>query len=126
MGADEAQRLLAMAEQTETRLRSQHDTETRARTLPEPIATTGAIYDVARELLRKHELASAGPRSRVRLTGVSASHLVPIDETRLLFPDEKHEKQKKLEAVSAALRDKFGGTQVTRATLLDPITRKRP
>jgi DNA polymerase-4 len=100
--------------------------KTRARTLPEPIATTSAIYEVARALLDKHELAAAGPRSRVRLTGVSASHLVPIDETRLLFPDEKHEKQKKLEAVSAALRDKFGGTQVTRATLLDPITRKRP
>ena len=58
-------------------------------------------------------------RKRIRLTGVAAQKLVPIEETRTLFPDEKKEKDKKLEAVSAALRDRFGGDPIKRAALLE-------
>ena len=62
---------------------------------------------------------------RVRLTGVSASHLVPIDETRLLFPDLRRERGKKLEAVAAALKERFGERGITRAALLDAPSRRR-
>jgi DNA polymerase-4 len=88
--------------------------KTRASTLPEAIVGTSSIYEVARGLLDRFDLAR-----RVRLTGVSAGRLVPIDETRTLFPDEKKQKDQKLEAVSAALRNRFGGDTLTRAALLE-------
>jgi len=89
--------------------------KTRAQALKEAIVGTSSIYEVARGLLDRFDL-----NRRVRLTGVSAGRLVPIAETRSLFPDEKKVKDQKLEAVSAALRDRFGGGTITRAALLDP------
>jgi DNA polymerase-4 len=88
--------------------------KTRALKLREPVFDTDSIYAAARELLTRFELGRG-----IRLTGVSMSHLVPIDETRLLFPDVRVEKSKKIEAVAAALKDKFGEGQLTRAALLD-------
>jgi len=89
--------------------------KTRAQALPEAIVGTTSIYEVARSLLDRFETE----RKRIRLTGVAAQKLVPIEETRTLFPDEKKEKDKKLEAVSAALRDRFGGDPIQRAALLE-------
>ncbi len=89
--------------------------KTRASALRDAIVGTSSIYDVARGLLDRFDLTR-----RVRLTGVSAGRLVPIDETRTLFPDEKKQKDQKLEAVSAALRNRFGGDTLTRAALLEP------
>ncbi len=88
--------------------------KTRALRLKEPAFDTDTIYAAARELLTRFELGRG-----VRLTGISMSHLVPIDETRLLFPDARVEKSKKLEAVAAALKDRFGESGIKRAVLLD-------
>jgi DNA polymerase-4 len=88
--------------------------KTRAQALPEAIVGTTSVYEVARSLLDRFDLTR-----RVRLTGVAATRLCAIEETRTLFPDEKKEKDKKLEAVSAALRDRFGGDMIRRAALLD-------
>ena len=88
--------------------------KTRASALKEAIVGTSSLYDVARSLLDRFDL-----NRRVRLTGVSAGRLVPISETRTLFPDEKKVKDQKLEAVSSALRDRFGGVPIMRAALLD-------
>jgi DNA polymerase-4 len=89
--------------------------KTRARALREAIVGTTSIYDVARALLDRFDL-----RRPIRLTGVSAGRLVPIEETRTLFPDERTQRDQKLEAVSAALRERFGGEPITRAALLEP------
>lgn len=88
---------------------------TRALTLPEAACDTDTIYRAVRTLLGRFELAGA----RVRLTGVSASALAPLDDVRTLFPDAKVERGKKLEAATAALRGRFGDSAVTRAALLD-------
>lgn len=94
--------------------------KTRASALREAIVGTSSIYEVARSMLDRFDLTR-----RVRLTGVSATRLVPIDETRTLFPDDKKEKDQKLEAVAAALRDRFGGDPIKRAALLDGPSRRR-
>ena len=94
--------------------------KTRASAQRDAIVGTSSIYEVARCLLDRFDLSR-----RVRLTGVSAGRLVPIDQTRTLFPDEKKVKDQKLEAVSAALRDRFGGDTLTRAALLDPASSVR-
>ena len=88
--------------------------KTRAMALREAIVGTGSLYEVARTLLDRFDLTQ-----RVRLTGVSAGRLVPIAETRTLFPDERKQRDQKLEAVSAALRERFGGEPMTRAALLE-------
>jgi DNA polymerase-4 len=88
--------------------------KTRAQALNEAIVGTTSIYEVARGLLDRFEL-----NRRVRLTGVAATRLCPIEETRTLFPDEKKQKDQKLEAVSAALKDRFGSGTITRAALLE-------
>jgi len=94
--------------------------KTRAQALKDAIVGTSSIYEVARAQLDRFDLSR-----RVRLTGVAATRLVPIEETRSLFPDEKKVKDQKLEAVSAALRERFGGDQITRAALLDGGSRRR-
>src|SRR5207342_562155 len=88
--------------------------KTRAQALNDAIVGTTSIYEVARALLDRFDLSR-----RVRLTGVAATRLCAIEETRTLFPDEKKEKDKKLEAVSAALKDRFGSGTLTRAALLE-------
>jgi DNA polymerase-4 len=94
--------------------------KTRAQALPEAIVGTTSLYEVARSLLDRFDLSRP-----IRLTGVSATRLVPIDQTRTLFPDEKKQKDQKVEAVSAALRDRFGAETLTRAALLDPSQTQR-
>jgi DNA polymerase IV len=89
--------------------------KTRAMKLPEPIQDTDAVFGAARELLERFDLS----KKRVRLTGVAATHLVPHDGAPVLFPDPKNVRGKKLEAATAALKEKFGRGSLTRAALLD-------
>ena len=55
-------------------------------------------------------------KSGVRLSGVSVSTLVPIENARSLFPDREVERGRKIEAAMATLRDR--GVTMTRAALL--------
>jgi DNA polymerase-4 len=85
--------------------------KTRSLQVPEAVSDTSSIYRAARELLDRFE--SARP---VRLSGVSVSSLVAIEDARTLFPDPAVERGRKLEAAMARLRDR--GAKMTRAALL--------
>jgi hypothetical protein len=55
----------------------------------------------------------------VRLTGVSVSHIVAGPPAPTLFRDERAEKRRRVEAVTAKIAERFGDEHaVTRATLL--------
>jgi len=88
---------------------------TRAMKLDEPIADTDALFGAAKELLDRFDLS----RKRVRLTGVSATHLVSAEGPSVLFPDPKILRGNKLEAATQALEGRFGRGKLTRAALLD-------
>jgi DNA polymerase-4 len=96
--------------------------KTRAMKLFEPVNDTDAIYAAAKELLERFELG----HKRVRLTGVSATHLVPHDGAPVLFPDPKNVRGKKIEAATQALRERFGRKTLTRAALLGMDEREGP
>jgi len=87
---------------------------TRTMQLPEPISDTSAIHRAACELLTRFEARPLG----VRLTGVAMSKLGLLGEAVTLFPDERLQRGKKLEAAQAALRDRFGNGAITRGALL--------
>jgi DNA polymerase-4 len=87
----------------------------RSQTLPEPIADTGSIYETARALLTRFPKGRRG----VRLTGVSVSDLWDGPAAPTLFPDVAAAKRKKVEAVIAQVRDRFGDVRLTRADLLN-------
>jgi DNA polymerase-4 len=87
---------------------------TRQRRLDASADDTDSIYEAARELLGRFPGLTRG----VRLTGVSASGLVPGPPDRTLFPDRRREQRHRLEQTVAALRDRFGPAGVTRAALL--------
>jgi len=82
--------------------------------LPEPVFDTTTIYETARSLLDRFELAGA----RVRLVGVSVSELCEKPQQPALFIDAEQEKRKRLERVFAKVDEKFGRGSITRATLL--------
>jgi DNA polymerase-4 len=89
---------------------------TRQMHLPEPVADTDSIYEAARTLLDRFPLEGR----RVRLTGVSTSHLHPGPPPPQLFPDAIADRRRKLEDAVASLRTRFGrDAPITRASLLD-------
>ena len=92
---------------------------TRSMQLPEPISDTSAIHRAACELLTRFEARPLG----VRLTGIAMSKLGPLGEAVTLFPDERLQRGKKLEAAQAALRDRFGNGAITRGALLGKARR---
>jgi DNA polymerase-4 len=93
---------------------------TRRVTLPEPVQDTDAIHRAAVELLTRVPLESR----RVRLTGVSVSGITEGSPAPTLFRDERAEKRRRVEEVSARIADRFGDEgAVTRATLLGKPTR---
>lgn len=94
---------------------------TRSVRMDVPVRDTDGLYEAAIRLLDRVELRG----KRVRLTGVSASGLVPKENTRMLFPDERRVRGEKLEDVSAALRARFGDDAILRARLLDGKRRPR-
>ncbi len=88
--------------------------KTRQLRVPTPIRDTDSIYDAACALLERFPRNPLG----VRLTGVSVSelhHHAPMGE---LFVDARREKRDRVQATVSALRDRFGESGVTRATLL--------
>jgi DNA polymerase-4 len=88
---------------------------TRALTLPEPAQDTDAIYRAASALLDRLPTASR----RVRLTGVSVSGL-SMGPPLLLLPDERTEKLRRIEEITARIATRFGDERtLTRATLLE-------
>ena len=91
------------------------------RTLPDPTNSTDRLYQVARELMEQ-----MWPQRPVRLVGVSAEKTGTDQFEQLdLFTDStRRQKQEKLDRTADALRRRFGGAAVTRATLLTPDSRK--
>lgn len=85
--------------------------KTRSLQLAEPVSDTSSIYRAARQLFDRFEAARP-----VRLSGVSVSSLVAIEDARTLFPDPLVERGRKLEAAMARLRAR--GATMTRAALL--------
>jgi DNA polymerase-4 len=88
--------------------------ETRRTTLPNAVADTDSIFEVARELLGRFDLARP-----VRLTGVSVAELCDESSVRPLFPEPEAERRRRLEAVGARIADRFGAKGLVRAALLD-------
>lgn len=90
-------------------------------TLPNPTNSTDRLYRVAAELMRQ-----MWPARPVRLVGVSAEKTGEDNFEQMdLFTDAARiDKQEKLDRAADALRRRFGGAAVTRATLLTPDTRK--
>ena len=90
-------------------------------TLPNPTNSTDRRYHVAAELLRQ-----MWPARPVRLVGVSAEKTGEDNFEQMdFFTDAaRTDKQEKLDRAADALRRKFGGAAVTRATLLTTSSRK--
>jgi DNA polymerase-4 len=90
-----------------------HRVRTRQARLPRAVSDTDAIFRAARDLLERFDDLKSG----VRLTGVSASSFSdsPGEE---LFPDADRERRERLASTTQALRERFGTTGLTRATLL--------
>lgn len=93
--------------------------KTRTQRLPEPVQDTDAIYRAACTALDRFLPLPLD----VRLTGVSASDLRPVESAQTLFPDPDRARGRKLEAVRADLSSRFRSGILTRAALLDA---KRP
>ncbi|UCH28998.1 MAG: DNA polymerase IV [Myxococcales bacterium] len=90
-----------------------HRIRTRQMRLPRSVSDTDAIFEAASDLLGRFDDLQSG----VRLTGVSASAFSdePGEE---LFPDAERERRERLAATTQALRERFGTTGLTRASLL--------
>lgn len=90
-------------------------------TLPNPTNSTDRLYHVAAELMRQ-----MWPARPVRLVGVSAEKTGEDNFEQMdFFTDAaRTDKQEKLDRAADALRCKFGGAAVTRATLLTTSSRK--
>ena len=90
-------------------------------TLPNPTNSTDRLYHVAAELMRQ-----MWPVRPVRLVGVSAEKTGEDNFEQMdFFTDAaRTDKQEKLDRAADALRRKFGGAAVTRATLLTTSSRK--
>jgi DNA polymerase-4 len=87
-------------------------TVTRAMTLPAPTAESVAIRDAARELLETR--LDRGGRA-LRLLGVSLSHLVHAEEmARDLFSTPRTTRNRTLDGVMDALRERFGPAAIQR------------
>jgi DNA polymerase-4 len=92
-------------------------TVTRALTLPEPTCESIVIRDTARELLE--ERLDRNDRA-LRLLGVSLSNLSHAEEvTRDLFDTPRSTRNRTLDGVMDALRQRFGATAVRRGTKHD-------
>jgi DNA polymerase-4 len=91
--------------------------QTRRLTLPAPVGDTDSLYQAAKTLLDRFELAGR----RVRLLGVTAAELLPRPGagTLELFPDEALARRQRLEGVVAEVRGRFGRTGLIRAALLE-------
>ena len=89
--------------------------ETRSRTLPAATDRTDLVLATARDLLdaRWAHLRDAG----CTLIGITVSDLAPADAVQLTLDLDGHDRRT-LDHTLDAVRDRFGGTAVTRASLL--------
>jgi DNA polymerase-4 len=95
---------------------------TRRITLPHAVQDTDSIHAAAVGLLASVPLEGR----RVRLTGVSVTHIEQGPPAPTLFPDERAEKRRKVEATAAKIADRFLDERVlTRASLLDGPSKTR-
>ncbi|MEM7437237.1 MAG: DNA polymerase IV [Myxococcota bacterium] len=90
-----------------------HRIRSRQMRLPSAVADTDAIFDAAKELLGRLDDLDYG----VRLTGVSVSHMTKVPDVDL-FPDEERARRERLANAAHALRERFGVSGVTRASLI--------
>ncbi len=88
-------------------------TITRGKSLPEPVYSDKAIYDIARTLFHHH--CGAGPW---RLVGVQASGFETGSQLTILPPTPAEEKEKLILKVRDGLRDKYGTEVVFQAKRL--------
>ncbi|WP_146406828.1 DNA polymerase IV, partial [Allorhodopirellula heiligendammensis] len=91
-------------------------TITRSRTLSRSTDVTAEVWQVAKEL---HDAALSGNRSSIRLIGVGVSNFSgdQLVQQTLFDADpesQEHAKQRKLDAVSDAVRDKFGSSSLSK------------
>ena len=135
--------LLDLTEQIMRRLRRKNDqartvhlkirfanfrTITRSRTLSSPTDVTAEVWQVAKEL---HDAALSGNQLSVRLIGVGVSNFSgdQLVQQTLFDADpesQEHAKQRKLDAVSDAVRDKFGSSSLSKGnTRLRTATENR-
>lgn len=124
-------RLLDLTEQIMRRLRRQKKdaktihlkirfanfrTITRSRTLAKPTDVTAEVWRVAKEL---HDNALSADQFSIRLIGVGVSNFSgdQLIQQTLFDADlanQDHEKQRKLDAVTDAVRDKFGSSSLSK------------
>jgi len=91
-----------------------HTLLSRRVTLDVPVADTMSVYRAAQRLLDRFGLAGAA----VRLTGVAASGLVPVERGQTsLFRDESAERRNKLERTLEDVRARFGAESLVQAGL---------
>ncbi len=124
--------LLAMADGVGGRLRSagiragtiairmrddSFETLSRQKTLPEPTDMTERIFEVALQLARPEVAAIRARGGKVRLLGVTASHLGEREQLSLFDPDDPR-RRRAIEAADA-VRRRYGDGAMTRARLLD-------
>lgn len=108
---------------------SDFSTITRSRTRPKPTDVTAEIWQTASDLLTEayQSKRGGGPRS-VRLVGVGISGLdEPGAVQQMLFDDldeQQHAKQRQLDRVADAVRDRFGNAALKRAVSGDAVNRK--
>jgi DNA polymerase IV len=120
--------LLELTEHVGTRLRQHHRqgrtvsikvrfadfrTITRSRTLPQPTDVTHELWQVAGELLTESLPAR---HCDVRLLGIGVSGLTSATPQRTLFDDDSQQQHRQLDAVTDAIRDKFGTDLLSRGS----------
>ncbi|MGD8608103.1 MAG: DNA polymerase IV [Myxococcales bacterium] len=98
-----------------------HRIGTRQMRLSRAVVDPDAIFETASELLGRFDDLARG----VRLTGVSVSALSRVPDTEL-FPDPDRSRRERLAAATHRLRNRFGASGMTRASLLgNPESPKR-
>ncbi len=90
-----------------------HRIRSRQKRLPRAVSDTDSIFETARELLGRFDDLDYG----VRLTGVSVSQMTKVPDEEL-FTDMEHERRERLALTSHALRERFGTSGLTRASLI--------
>ena len=93
---------------------SDFNTITRSHTLSMPTAVVMEIYQIAQDLMAKLNFPKP-----VRLIGVTATNLVEAGKQLELFPDENHEKSKKIDKTLDEVRAKFGRGSLVRGRIAD-------
>ena len=96
--------------------RADFTTYTRQRAIEPPTQATAVVAGVARALLE--EWLRAQPAAAVRLLGVGVGHLQPLRQPDLFGAAEAPARNSRLDDTVDDIRDRFGTTLVTRASLL--------